>query len=173
MRRFFPIALLLVAPGRAEAVNVGDKAPDFTLTDAFGKVYSLASFPKPIFEVWYEGKASLEQNKWLKERIYKLRAEGRLSDTRYDSIGIANYQETAIPNALIDIAVRMRSRKHGVRVLCDRDGRMMRLWGFRNGRSNIYVFDAQRRLIWKSSGPLTQKRAKQYLRMLLRLTRKR
>lgn len=178
---FKKIALLLTtmgpvvmvwAPATARAVNVGEKAKPFMLTDAHGKVYTLASFKKPILEVWYEGKSSRFQNMWLKKRIWKLRAAGRLHDSRYDSIGIANYQETAIPNVIIDIAVRRRARKHRVRVLCDRDGRMMRLWGFRQGRSNIYVFDAKRRLIWKSSGPLTKKRAKQYIRMLLRLTRK-
>ena len=51
------------------------------------------------------------------------------------------------------------------------DGRMQRLWGFRNGRSNIYVFDAKRRLIWKSTGPLSRKRARQFIRMIRRLTR--
>jgi len=166
------IASMLAAPGSARAMNVGDTAKAFTLTDAHGKKYTLASFKKPILEVWYEGKSSRFQNMWLKKRIWKLRAAGRLHDSRYDSIGIANYQETAIPNVIIDMAVRRRASQHGVRVLCDRDGRMMRLWGFRQGRSNIYVFDGQRRLIWKSSGPLTRKRAKQYLRMLLRLTRK-
>ena len=167
------LAALAAIPTPAHALKVGDKAKAFTLKDANGKIYTLASFDKPIFEVWYEGKQSRFQNMWLKKRIWKLRASGRLHDSRYDSIGIANYQETAIPNFIINLAVKQRARQHGVRVLCDRDGRMMRLWGFRNGRSNIYVFDAERRLIWKSSGPLTKRRARHYLRMLLRLTRKR
>lgn len=171
MVRLILPALLIVVPGSAAAINVGEKVPDFALTDAFGKAYSLASFPKRIFEVWYEGKTSRGQNQWLKERIWKLRKKGRLSDSRYDAIGIANYQETAFPNALIDLIVRRQSNEHGVRVLCDRDGRMQRLWGFRNGRSNIYVLDGERRLIWKSSGPLSKVRAQQYLRLLLRLTR--
>lgn len=130
MRRLIPIALLLLAPGRATALEVGDKAKPFTLTDANGKTYTLASFKKPILEVWYEGKASRYQNMWLKKRIWKLRTQGRLSDDLYDGVGIANYQETAIPNAVINLVVKRRARKHGVRVLCDRDGRMMRLWGF-------------------------------------------
>jgi len=172
-RPLVALLLLCCAPKSAAALNVGDKAKDFTLSDAFGKVYTLASFKQPVLEVWYEGKASRYQNMWLKNRIRRLRAQGKLSDDRYDGVGIANYQETAIPNTLIDMIVRRRARKNGIRVLCDRDGRMQRLWGFRNGRSNIFLFDARRRLIWKSSGPLTRKRAKQYLRLLLRLTRKR
>jgi hypothetical protein len=87
------------------------------------------------------------------------------------SIGIGNYRETAIPNFLIDLAVRSASKAEGVLVLCDRDARMQRLWGFRNGRSNIFVFDEERRLIWKSSGPLTKQRGRQFIRFILRVTR--
>ena len=164
MIRMLPVLLLLASlalptAATARGLRVGDKAKPFKLNDAFGRVYTLASFKKPIFEVWYEGKKSRFQNMWLKKRIWKLRAKGKLHDSRYDSIGIANYLETAIPNAIIDIAVRRRARKHGVRVLCDRDGRMMRQWGFRNGRSNIYVFNAQRRLIWKSCCGRSRSRA--------------
>ena len=50
MYRLLPIALLLIAPARASALEVGDKAKDFTLTDAFGKRYALVSFRKPILE---------------------------------------------------------------------------------------------------------------------------
>ncbi|MDY0001808.1 MAG: hypothetical protein RBU30_10970 [Polyangia bacterium] len=173
MRRLIFAVLLLLVPDHAHAIKVGEKAPDFALTDVFGKAYSLASFTRPVLAVWYEGKASLEQNKWLKEQISELRKQGRLNDENYDGIGIANYQETAIPNALIDIFIKKEARTNKVRVLSDRDGRMRRIWGFRNGRSNVYLFDAQRRLVWRSSGPLTKVRAKQYLRLLLRMTRKR
>jgi len=165
------LGLFLLSPRNAAALNVGDKAKPFRLKDAFGKTYTLASFKKRIFTVWYEGKQSTGQNKWLQNRIRHLRKKGIITTRNYDSIGIANYQETAIPNAILDLAVRHYAKKDRVTVLVDRDGRMQRLWGFRNGRSNIYVFDKARRLIWKTSGPLTRKRARQFVRMIRRLTR--
>jgi hypothetical protein len=48
---------------------------------------------------------------------------------------------------------------------------MMKLWGFRNGRSNLYVFGPDRRLLWKTSGPLDQKRGAQLIRFIIRQTR--
>jgi hypothetical protein len=48
---------------------------------------------------------------------------------------------------------------------------MMKKWGFRNGRSNIYVLDKTRKLRWRSSGPLNKRRGNQLIRFIIRLTR--
>lgn len=161
------------APGaRAQGLQVGDRATAFDLPDVHGKRYTFASFRhKRILEFWYEGKQSQDQNAWLKSRLRALRAKGRLTDRNYQAVGIANYVETAVPNLIIDLALRQILKRESTLVLCDRDGRMQRLWGFRNGRSNIYLFDGQRRLLWKSSGPLTRHRGRQFLRLVQRLTR--
>ena len=161
-------ALLLATP--AAAIPVGGKAKPFALKDVFGKTYTLRSFKKRILGVWYEGKNSCKQNEWINRRLRALRRAGKLS-RNWDSVGIVNYQETAVPNVVIDLMIKREVKKSQHLVLCDRNGRMRKLWGFRNGRSNIYIFDAQRRLIWKSSGPLTRRRAKQLIRFILRLIR--
>lgn len=156
----------------AVALEVGEKATDFALPDANGKVHTLQSFrEKRIFEVWYEGKSSRGQNEWLQDEIRKLRRAGTITDRNYRSIGIANYRETAIPNFLMSVFLKQAIKNDRITVLIDRDARMQRLWGFRNGRSNVYVFDAERRLIWKSSGPLTRQRGRQFIRFILRVTR--
>lgn len=162
------------SPSPPAGLRVGDVAYALDLPDVWGKRYTLASFRhKRILEFWYEGKASQHQNARLKDRIRKLRASGRITNRHYESVGIANYLETAVPNVLIDFALKQILRKEPYLVLCDRDGRMQRLWGFRNGRSNIYLFDQKRRLLWKSSGPLQERRATQFIRLILRLTRDR
>lgn len=176
MSRAFAGALvvlgLLLVPRAGWALNVGQKAPFFKLKTPSGKVYTLRSFKKRIFTIWYEGPKSIEQNRWLKKAFRRARVKGLLRQTHYDSIGIANYVESAIPNALINMVVKREIKKNpGLMVLVDPDGRMQRLYGFRNGRSNIFVFDQNRRLIWKSSGPLTRKRGRQLLRFIIRLTR--
>ena len=156
----------------AQALEVGDQATDFSLPDASGKVHTLRSFrEKRIFEVWYEGKNSRGQNQWLQDEIRVLRRAGKITDRNYRSIGIANYRETAIPNFLMSVFLRQAVKRDRITVLIDRDATMQRLWGFRNGRSNIYVFDETRRLIWKSSGPLSRPRGRQFIRFILRVTR--
>ncbi len=172
MTRILLIAMLVAAPATAQALEVGQKAPYFKLKTPNGKVYTLRSFKKRIFTIWYEGPKSVEQNRWLKKLFRKARVKGKLKQTHYDSIGIGNYMESAVPNAIINMVIKREIRKNpGLLVLVDRDGSLRKLYGFRNGRSNIFVFDQNRRLIWKSSGPLTRKRGKQLLRMIIRLTR--
>jgi hypothetical protein len=165
------LVLTLLASTPAAALEVGDKATPFELKDVFGKTYTLGSFTKRILAVWYEGKNSYQQNTWLNERLRELKRLGNWPGPNVDSPGIVNYQETAVPNAIIDLMIKREWKRSRAIVLCDRDGVLLRTWGFRNGRSNIYVFDAQRVLIWKSSGPLTRQRATQFIRFLGRVSR--
>jgi hypothetical protein len=155
------------------ALNVGDKAKPFRLQGHDDKWYTLASFKKRILVMFYEGKKSMHQNAWFKKRFTAWYKSGRINSKNVAKIGFANYMESAIPNVVFDLFIKreMKRRFPGDLVLRDRNGTMMRLYGMRNGRSNILIFDRQRRLIWKSSGPLTRKNAKRLLRMIRRLSR--
>jgi predicted transcriptional regulator len=177
-RVFATMAMALAAtlasssPAAAKrAVKQGAKVPSFTLKDSKGKTYTLKSFKEPVLVFWYEGKNSKEQNRWIKKKLKKLVKEGKLSEKKYRSVGIANFQETAVPNFLVNAVIKSEIKKTGAVILCDRNGKMMKKWGFRNGRSNIYVLDKKRRLRWRSSGSLSKRRGNQLIRFILRLTK--
>jgi hypothetical protein len=171
MTRIALALAILLTPTAAWAINVGDKAVPFTLKDSKGKVFRFKDFTQPVLVFWYEGKNSKEQNRWIKDKLKALRKSGRLPEAKYRSIGIANFQETWVANAIIAMVIRSEIKKTGATILCDRDGRMMKKWGFRNGRSNIYVFE-KGRLIWKTSGPLDKRRGRQLIRLVIRLVRR-
>ncbi|MCD6497956.1 MAG: hypothetical protein J7M25_06560 [Deltaproteobacteria bacterium] len=171
MKRFlFAGFLVLAFQGRSAAVGVGQKLPNFVLPDIKGHSHSLKSFSQPVLVIWYEGKNSKEQNRWIKNKLKRLHKQGPLNDKVYRSVGIANYQETAVPNFIISAVIRSEAKKTGALVLCDKKGIMMKRWGFRNGRSNIYVLDKGRRLRWRSSGKLNKRRGNQLIRFIIRLT---
>lgn len=174
MSTFFRLVIPALAAWGVTAgdgIGLGKKMPNFSLKDPTGKNYTLNSFKQPVLVVWYEGKNSVEQNRWIKDTVDKLEKAGTLSPRRYYNLGIANFQETAIPNFLIHLAIKKEQKKTGALILCDKNGKMMKLWGFRNGRSNIYVLDKNRVLRWRSSGPLNKTRGKQFIRFLIRLTK--
>jgi hypothetical protein len=160
------------AAGKAPRVQLGKRVPNFTLKDANGKKYNLKSFKEPILAIWYEGKKSKEQNRWLKVKLKKLFDQNTIPQKKFRSVGIANFQETAVPNFLIKSFIKSESKKTGAIILCDKSGEMMKKWGFRDGRSNIYILDKKRRLRWRSSGKLSKRRGNQLIRFILRLTRK-
>lgn len=172
MRRVAFVLSLVIAAPSAYALNVGNKATPFTLKDSKGKTYRMRDFREPVLVFWYEGKNSKEQNRWIKNKLKALRTAGKLPESKYRSVGIANFQETAVPNFIIAAVIRSEIKKTGAVILCDRDGHMMRDWGFRNGRSNIYVFDRSRTLVWKTSGPLSKRRGRQLIRLIIRLSRR-
>ena len=150
---------------------MGQKVPGFRLPDSSGRVYTLASFKKKVLLVWYEGAKSKEQNRWLKVKLKKIYDTNRIPRALWVSVGIANFQEHWAPNSIINAMIKREARITNSLILCDRTGKMMRTWGFRNGRSNIYMLDRNRVLRWKSSGPLTKRRGRQLIRLLRRLTR--
>ena len=164
---------ILTVPSVAAArgLKVGDKATNFTLKDSRGKTYTLHSFKTNVLVVWYEGKNSKEQNRWIKNKLKAMRNAGKLTDARYTSVGIANFQETAVPNFIINMVIKSEIKKTGAIILCDRTGFMMNHWGFRNGRSNIYIFDKHRRLRLKVSGPQSRKSGNRIIRLIKRLQR--
>lgn len=164
-------AALLVSGTPLQAVSMGKKMPNFRLKDSKGKAHTLKSFTHPVMVFWYEGKNSKEQNRWIKNKLKALRKKGVLPAKKYRSVGIANFQETAVPNWLINLVIKREIKKTGATILCDRTGVMMKKWGFRNGRSNIYVLDKTRKLRWRSSGPLNKRRGNQLIRFIIRLTR--
>jgi len=155
----------------AQAFKVGQKAKSFRLQHANGKWYSLASFKKKVLLVWYEGAKSKEQNRWLKRKLLKVYDDGKIPQRYWESVGIANFQETAWPNAIIRVVIRKEQKRTRSPILWDQNGHMMARWGFRNGRSNIYVLDKNRRLRWKTSGPLSRKMGQRLIRLIRRLTK--
>ena len=167
------LCILFAFPAAASAkvLKVGQKATNFSLKDSKGKTYTLHSFKKKVLVFWYEGKNSKEQNRWLKNKLKKLRNKGIIKKHLYESVGIANFQETAVPNFLINMVIKSEIKKTGAIILCDRTGVMMKKWGFRNGRSNIYIFDKNRRLRLKVSGPQSRKSGNRIIRLIKRLQR--
>ncbi len=155
----------------ADKIKLGAKIPPLSLQDWEGKTYTLKSFKEPVLAIWYEGRNSLEQNRWLKNELAELVDKKVIPREKFRSVGIANFQETAIPNVLIARHIRAETKRTGALILCDRDGRMQKEWGFRNGRSNIYILDKNRRLRWRTSGPLNKRRGQQLIRLIQRLMR--
>ena len=175
MRRIAPflMILLLSTIAWADDIKVGKKATDFSLPDSADKAHTLKSFEDTkILVVWYEGKNSKEQNRWIKTKLKLLADKGKLPTPKYRSVVMFNYQETGVPNHLIDQVIKQEQKKTGWLILRDKTGGMMKKWGFRNGRSNVYVFDKGRVLRWKSSGPLSKQRGGQLLRLVYQLTKK-
>lgn len=170
MLRLLTLAFVLTLATPAFAFEVGQKAPAWTLKDPNGKVYTLNSFVKKVLIVWYEGAKSQEQNRSLKTELKSIYDTNKIASAKWESVGIANMQEHWLANSIMMKIIAKEQRVTGTLILCDPDGTMMKTYGFRNGRSNIWMLDKDRVLRWKTSGPLDKARSAQLVRLLRRLT---
>jgi predicted transcriptional regulator len=169
MLRLLTLASLLTLATPAFAFEVGQKAPAWTLKDPNGKVYQLKDFTKKVLIVWYEGANSQEQNRSLKTELKRIYDTNTIPSAKWVSVGIANMQEHWLANSIMMKLIAKEQRVTNTLILCDPDSSMQKLYGFRNGRSNIWMLDKDRVLRWKTSGPLDKARSAQLIRLLRRL----
>ena len=67
------LAMVFAVPTSASAISVGQKFKGFCLKDSKGKRFCLSTFKARILVFWYEGAKSKEQNRWIKNKLKKLR----------------------------------------------------------------------------------------------------
>ncbi len=150
-------------------IRIGNKMPEFKLDTPFGKTYRLKSFSEDVLVFFYEGRDTKDDNLWIKVELTRMRNRKDIDPKKMSLIGIVNFQEVTAPAALVRPHVRREAKKTKALMLSDEDGRMQKLWGFRNRRSNIYVLDSKRRLRWRTSGKLDKRRGEQLIRFVQRL----
>ena len=168
---FVSLVTLIGAGALAKKIQTGKKLPNFQLKTAFGKAYELKDFKEDVLVFFYEGKNTKKDNRWIKVKLTRMRKSGKINPKKMRLIGIVNFQEVPAPAALVRPFIRKEAKKTKALLLCDEDGGMQKKWGFRNGRSNIYVLDSKRRLRMRTSGKLSKKRGNQLIRFIYRLAR--
>jgi len=128
----------------AAELKVGDKAPDFSLKDSDGKVYSLASaeFQGKVLSILYVDPDEKDLNVHVENALRK--APGLERNTRYKTLGISNLKASKLPNFIIKSVIKNKQEKTGAVILLDCNYTILNLWGLQNNSSSIVVLDKER-----------------------------
>lgn len=139
----------------AAELKVGDRAPDFVLTDSLGKEYTLNS-PELKGRVVYFNYADIgskDLNKHVDDALKK--DPGLDRKKSYVGLGIANMKASIVPNFVIARAIKSKQEETGAVILLDPNYTILNLWGLKNHTSNVVVLDKNRicRYIYKGKLP--------------------
>jgi predicted transcriptional regulator len=151
----FFVLLWCALPAWASELKVGDKAPDFSLKDSLGKVYSLDSdeFKGRVLSIFYVDPDEKDLNNHVEDAL--LKDKGLDRDRTYKGLGITNLKASKMPNFIIKSVIKSKKEKTGAIILLDYDYTVLNLWGLKNHSSDLVVLDKNKicRYVYKGKLP--------------------
>lgn len=141
---FFTVLLVLLwsASGAiAGDLKVGDKASDWSLADADGKLFTMQTWTGKVLLVNYNDPDESDLNEHFTDAMKKAKDDGLLKDTAYKGIGIADCKASWKPDALIKIIGGKKAKKYNTVILFDYDASLRNAWGLKEDSANAILLD--------------------------------
>jgi predicted transcriptional regulator len=170
MKKILALALILVwvgsLSGLAAELKVGDKAPDFSLKDSTGKMYSLKSpdFEGRVLSVFYVDPDKRNLNSHVENAL--LTAPDLDRHHRYKNLGISNLKASKLPNFIIKNVIQNKQEKTGAVILLDYDYTILKSWGLKNHSSSVIVLDKERICRYVHNGKLPPEEVEKVLKII-------
>ncbi len=128
----------------ADELKIGEKAPNFSLQDYSGKIYTLDSqeFQGRVISIFYNDPDKKNSNKHVEDALFK--DDGLDRKNNYMNLCITNLKAGKLPNIIIKRVMKSRQEKTGSVILLDPDYSIIKAWGLKNYSSDIVVLDKER-----------------------------
>lgn len=128
----------------AAELKVGAKAPDFSLKDSQGEIYTLNSdaFKGRVLSIFYVDPDAKDLNTHVEDALLKDKELDR--DKAYKGFGITNLKAAKMPNFIIKSVIEDKQEKTRAIILLDYDYTILNLWGLKNNSSDLVVLDKDR-----------------------------
>ncbi|MCK5784913.1 MAG: hypothetical protein KAH06_10715 [Desulfobacterales bacterium] len=141
---FFTVLLVLlwsVSGAIAGDLKVGDKASDWSLADADGKLFTMQTWAGKVLLVNYNDPDESDLNEHFTDAMKKAKDDGLLKDTAYKGIGIADCKASWKPDALIKIIGGKKAKKYNTVILFDYDASLRNAWDLKKDSANAILLD--------------------------------
>ncbi|HOK24983.1 MAG TPA: YtfJ family protein [Bacteroidales bacterium] len=158
--------------GQAVNLEVGVKAPNFVLTDAQKKEFSLDSWPGKVLQINYVDPDEQDLNEPFNEAIDKaVDVDKRISRDHFKGFGIVDCKSTWKPNSLIRVIAGNKAKKYDTTILFDYDATLQKLWGLPRDSYSIIILDKNRvcRAIYR--GKVPDNEIEKVIQLIIELTK--
>ncbi len=128
----------------ADELKIGEMAPNFSLQDYSGKVYTLDSqeFQGRVISIFYNDPDKKTWNRHVEDAL--LKDDGLDRKNNYTSLCITNLKASKLPDLIIKRVIKSRQEKTGSLILLDSDYNIIKAWGLKNYSSDIVVLDKEK-----------------------------
>jgi len=159
----FTLLVLFVALfngiGQNVKLEVGIKAPQWVLTDADKKEFTMESWQGKVLQVNYVDPDVSDLNDPLNDAIKKANdVDKRISDDKFKGFGIVDCKSTWKPNGLIRMIAGNKAKKFDTTILFDYKGDLQTSWGMPKDNYTVVILDKNRicRAIYKGEVPASE-----------------
>ena len=145
MKKIFFVVLLAllwtVSGAIAGDLKAGDKASEWSLTDADGTAYTMQNWTGKVLLVNYNDPDESDMNEHFTEAMKKAKNDGLLKDATYKGIGVADCKASWKPDALIKVIGGKKAKKYNTVILFDYDASLRNAWGLKEDSANAILLD--------------------------------
>jgi predicted transcriptional regulator len=159
----FTLLVLFVALfngfGQNVKLEVGMKAPEWILTDADKKDFTMESWAGKVLQVNYVDPDVSDLNDPLNDAIKKAKdVDNRISGDKFKGFGIVDCKSTWKPNGLIRMIAGNKAKKFNTTILFDYKANLQALWGMPKDNYTVVILDKNRicRAIYTGEVPETE-----------------
>jgi len=155
----FTLVVLFVALyasfGQNVKLEVGMKAPEWVLTDADKKEFTMESWSGKVLQVNYVDPDVSDLNDPLNDAIKKAKDVDKRIGENFKGFGIVDCKSTWKPNSLIRMIAGNKAKKFDTTILFDYKGTLQGLWGMPADNYTVVIVDKNRvcRAIYKGKVP--------------------
>lgn len=158
----FTLLLLVLSLLTTLAQNVklepGMKAPNWILTDADGKEFSMDTWKGKVLQVNYVDPDVSDLNDPANDAIKKAKDVDKVIGENFKGFGIVDCKSTWKPNFLIRTIAGNKAKKFDTTILFDYDGTLQKLWNMPGDNYSMIIVDKNRicRAIYKGEIPTSK-----------------
>jgi len=162
---------LFSASGQNVKLEVGMKAPDWVLTDADGKQFTMESWKGRVLQVNYVDPDVSDLNDSFNDAVKKAHeVDKRFDSNKFKGMGVVDCKSTWKPNSLIRMIAGNKAKKYNTTILFDYKANLQNLWGMPKDNYTVVIVDKNRmcRAIYK--GEIPQSEYEDIIKLLIKLT---
>lgn len=153
-------------------LEVGQKAPDWMLTDASKKEFTMDSWAGRVLQVNYVDPDEQDLNEPYNEVLDKaVKVDKRIDSVYFKGIGVVDCKSTWKPNGLIRMIAGNKAKKYKTTILFDYKGILHDSWGMPKDSYSVVILDKNRicRALYK--GKIPESENEKIIQLIIGLTK--
>ena len=162
---------LFASNGQNIKLEIGMKAPDWVLTDADGKQFTMESWIGKVLQINYVDPDVSDLNDTFNDAIKKAHeVDKRFDSNKFKGMGIVDCKSTWKPNILIRTIAGNKAKKYNTTILFDYKANLQSLWGLPKDQYTVVIIDKNRicQAIYK--GKIPESETENVIKLLIKLT---
>jgi predicted transcriptional regulator len=161
---------LLNSNGQSVKLEVGMKAPDWKLTDADGKEFSMEFWSGKVLQINYVDPDESDLNDPFNDAVKKAReVDNRISSETFKGFGIVDCKSTWKPNLLIRTIAGNKAKKFDTTILFDYKGNLQNLWGMPKDNYTVVIVDKNRVCRFLHQGKIPDSQVEEIIKLIIQL----